>query len=165
MRPLTAALTVFAFGLALAVRGGGPTRASACSFGLFNYLDMDQSLSYATVIAVGTLSDPQGNAITLTVEIGLKGAAAGSTLTVNNSLNLDCYESVVRERRNYEPGTRVLALLVPDTYGVAEYKPARFGYDARIGRINAIDIGIDLALVRLERRRQRHARGIRAAAA
>ena len=42
---------------------------------------------------------------------------------------------------------------------------ARLRNDARIGRVDAVDIGVDIAAVGLERRRQRHRRGIRAAAA
>ena len=42
---------------------------------------------------------------------------------------------------------------------------ARLRNDARIGRVDAVDIGEDVAAVGLERRRQRHRRGIGAAAA
>ena len=43
-------------------------------------------------------------------------------------------------------------------------EPARLGHDARIGRINAVDVGVNLALVGLQRRGQRDAGGIRSAA-
>ena len=42
---------------------------------------------------------------------------------------------------------------------------AGFRHDPRVRRIDAIDIGIDVAAIRLQRRRQRHGRGIRPAAA
>ncbi len=44
-------------------------------------------------------------------------------------------------------------------------EPARFRHDARIGGEHALDIGVDPALGRLERRRQRHRRRVRPAAA
>ena len=44
-------------------------------------------------------------------------------------------------------------------------EPARFRNDAGIGRVDAVDVGVDLALVGGERRRERHARGVGAAAA
>ena len=37
--------------------------------------------------------------------------------------------------------------------------------DARIGRVDAVDVRIDVATIGLERRRQRHRRGVGAAAA
>ena len=43
-------------------------------------------------------------------------------------------------------------------------EPPRFGHDPRIGRIHAVDVGVDLALVGLERRGQRDAGGIGTAA-
>ena len=42
---------------------------------------------------------------------------------------------------------------------------ARLGNDARIGGVDAVDIGEDVAAIGLQRRRQRHRRGVRAAAA
>ena len=42
---------------------------------------------------------------------------------------------------------------------------ARLGDDARVGRVDAVDVGEDVAALRLQRRRQRHGRGVRAAAA
>ena len=42
---------------------------------------------------------------------------------------------------------------------------ARLLDDPRIGRVDAVDVGVDVAAVGLERRRQRHRRGVRAAAA
>ena len=42
---------------------------------------------------------------------------------------------------------------------------ARIGHHARIGGVDAVHVGVDLALVGLQRRGQRHRRGIRAAAA
>ena len=42
---------------------------------------------------------------------------------------------------------------------------ARLRHDARIGGVDAIDVGVDVAAVGLQRRRQRHGRGVRAAAA
>ena len=44
-------------------------------------------------------------------------------------------------------------------------EPPRLGNDARIGRVDAVDVGVDLALVGLERGGQRHAGRVRAAAA
>ena len=40
------------------------------------------------------------------------------------------------------------------------FEPARFGHDAGIGGVDAVDIGIDLALVGLERSRQCNAGGV-----
>ena len=40
----------------------------------------------------------------------------------------------------------------------------RLGHDARVGRIDAVDVGVDLALVGLERGRQRDRRGVGTAA-
>ena len=44
-------------------------------------------------------------------------------------------------------------------------KLLRFRHDARVGGVDAIDVGVDLALVGLERRGQRHAGSIRTATA
>ena len=43
-------------------------------------------------------------------------------------------------------------------------EPTRFRHDARVGGVDAVDVGIDLALVGLERGGQRDARGVRPAA-
>ena len=48
---------------------------------------------------------------------------------------------------------------------VMRVEAPRLGHDARIGRVDAVDVGVDLALVGRERGRQRDARGVRAAAA
>ena len=45
------------------------------------------------------------------------------------------------------------------------FQPARLGHDARIGGVDAVNIGVDVAAIGLQRRRQRHRAGIRAAAA
>jgi 2-polyprenyl-6-hydroxyphenyl methylase/3-demethylubiquinone-9 3-methyltransferase len=42
---------------------------------------------------------------------------------------------------------------------------ARGGHHVRVGGVDAVDVGVDLAHVRLERRRHGHRRGVRAAAA
>ena len=42
---------------------------------------------------------------------------------------------------------------------------ARLGHDARVGGVDAVDVGVDLALVGLQRRGERHRRGVGAAAA
>ena len=44
-------------------------------------------------------------------------------------------------------------------------EPARFRHDARVGRVDAVDVGVDLALVGLERGGERDARRVRTAAA
>ena len=44
-------------------------------------------------------------------------------------------------------------------------QPLRLGHDARVGGVDAVDVGIDVAAIGLDRRRHRHRRGIRAAAA
>ena len=44
-------------------------------------------------------------------------------------------------------------------------EPARFFDDARIGRVDAVDVGVDQAFVGLQRRRDRDRRRVRAAAA
>ncbi len=43
-------------------------------------------------------------------------------------------------------------------------QPPRLGHDARVGRVDAVHIRIDVAAIRLQRRRQRHRRGVGAAA-
>ena len=42
---------------------------------------------------------------------------------------------------------------------------ARFGHDARVGRVDAVDVGVDQAFIGLDRRRHGHGRGIGTAAA
>ena len=108
-------------------RGAEPARA--CSVAVFTTQFLDQTIEASSVVAVGTLADRNGNAITFVVEEGLKGAAAGDRLTINNATNLDCYEAIEPGRQNYEQGARVLVFLEPDTHGVAEYKVHRFGWD------------------------------------
>ena len=44
-------------------------------------------------------------------------------------------------------------------------QPARLGHDARVGGVDAVDVGVDLAVVGLERGGERDRRGVRAAAA
>ena len=48
---------------------------------------------------------------------------------------------------------------------VTRREPARLGNDARVGRVDAVDVGVDLAFVGGQRRGQRDARRIGAAAA
>ena len=45
------------------------------------------------------------------------------------------------------------------------FEPPRLGNDARVGGVDAVHVGVDVAAVRLERRRHRHRAGVRAAAA
>lgn len=121
-------------GAAAVALGTPPSRASACSWGPFNTLVMRDEFRQAAIVAVGELSDPANGAITLTVEEGLKGANAGDRVTLNNSLNLQCYEALEPGRQNYKAGDRVFAVLLPDTMGIAQYKVFRSGND--IFRIN-----------------------------
>ena len=43
-------------------------------------------------------------------------------------------------------------------------EPARLGHHARVGGVDAVDVGVDVAAVGVERRGERHRRGVRAAA-
>lgn len=117
----------------------GPPPAAACSFTLFTERQMPEIFQYVTVVAVGRLEQPRSGAITLVVEEGLKGAQRGQRLAINNRQNLDCYEAVDPARENYPAGERVLAFLVPDTFGVAEYKVYRFGWD--MFRVSGDELG------------------------
>ncbi len=112
-----------------ALLGPEAAPAHACTFRPFHEQFMADSVNRAEVVAVGTLEGPQGDAIAMVVEEGLKGAAAGDRLTINNASNLDCWEEIQTGRQNYKAGARVLVFLVPDTFGVAQYQVERFGWD------------------------------------
>ncbi len=117
----------FVAGAALLGREAAP--AHACRIAAFHERNLTGSIENAQVVAVGTLEGPQGDAITLVVEEGLKGAVAGDRLTINNATNFDCDERIEPGRQNYKAGTLVLVFLIPDTLGVAQYKVDRIGWD------------------------------------
>ncbi len=105
--------------------GAGPDRASACSF-LPGLSRLALAEITTPVVAVGVVTKATETVATFRVEEGMRGARAGDVLSINNALNLDCYEEV-GGGPNYAVGTRYLAFLQPDNFKLARWKPEMAG--------------------------------------
>lgn len=108
--------------------------AAACSLVPFGYELLPFAIESSTAIAVGRLVDAERNVITLDVEEGLKGAASGERLTINNSnlgLGPDCsvYEEPGGQGFALPEEARVIAFLQANELGgPAELRSALYGY-------------------------------------
>ncbi|MCC7366424.1 MAG: hypothetical protein IT303_18855 [Dehalococcoidia bacterium] len=123
-----AALVLAALG---ALGPAGP--AQACSISGF-YHGLQYTAERSDVIAVvGTFEGPgRDGRLALRVTEGLRGAAPGDLLDVNNlelELGAGC-EVYVGDRRveRYSAGETVFAYLEKDETGVAEWRPAHYGW-------------------------------------
>jgi hypothetical protein len=80
----------------------------------------------AEVVAIGTVTDPTSDVITLRVEEYLKGALNTATLSVNNhsfSIADDCRMSLGPDGR-FSAGGRFLVFLQPDEFNIgADWRP------------------------------------------
>jgi hypothetical protein len=128
MRIAVVALVASLVALTSYPRGSAAVEA-ACEWEPLSAANLVEAIDDAETIVIGALEEAEGDALQLAVEEGLKGIAQpGDRFLLNNATNLECPEAHEPGRRNYGRGARVLALLVPDTFGVAEFKVSGYGH-------------------------------------
>jgi hypothetical protein len=137
-RPLrTRALAAFGVILAsaaVAAFGVPAGEGHACSLVGFGHQVLPFAMESSSVVAVGRLVEAKRDVITLVVEEGMKGAAPGERLTVNNAqlgLGADCTVYVERGQQGFAlpEEARVIAFLqANDLGGSAELRSALHGF-------------------------------------